>query len=230
MRGQYTSLYYLLWHDPHTILDAYQTALSGPLAAGAYLLLRDWKSGLKWCGLMLAVVVLPFALLDAATGHWFYLKMVVYHSLSLSRLTFARLLQYAFWDEEWPLILLAVLYTLYALSRLPSALRQRTVSDLSLLAPLFVLASFLTLPTGAVVGADHNHLLLPGLAICVAVGALLAHTLQALSGASQRVAPAVVVIASVLLLMGYVVYTSTPSIVGYGPDLVRPRSVITRDG
>jgi hypothetical protein len=221
-----------------------QTALAGPIAAGSYLLLRDWRSGLKWCALMFAFVAVPFALLDLATGHWFYLKMVVYHSLPFSSLTLTRLLHFSFWDEEWPLLLAAAGYSLYMLSRLPGALRTRTTWELPLLIPLFLLASLLTLPTGGVVGADHNHLLMPGLAICAASGALLAKML----GDADRTTgdrrpttddgslptsivhrPSSIVrllslssLVALALLLGYVVFTSPPSAVGYGPDLAVP--------
>ena len=42
--------------------------------------------------------VVPFALLEIATGNWFYLKMVTYHSLPIRTLTLERLLQFAFWE------------------------------------------------------------------------------------------------------------------------------------
>src|SRR5207253_7060203 len=89
-----------------------QTALAGPAASAAYLLARDRRAGLKWCAVMLLAVAGPFGLLDLATGHWFYLKMVVYHSLPFSGLTFTRLVHYAFWDEDGPLLLVAGGYTI----------------------------------------------------------------------------------------------------------------------
>ncbi|HYO50383.1 MAG TPA: hypothetical protein VEW94_11090, partial [Chloroflexia bacterium] len=36
-----------------------QTALAGPGAAALYLLLRDWRMGLRWCGVMALAVVVP---------------------------------------------------------------------------------------------------------------------------------------------------------------------------
>ena len=57
-----------------------QTALAGPIATAAYLLIRDWRTGLKSCAPPWASFVLAaFAVLDFATNHWFYLKMVTYH-------------------------------------------------------------------------------------------------------------------------------------------------------
>jgi hypothetical protein len=203
-----------------------QTALAGPAAAAVYLLLRDWRSGLKWCGLMLGAVALPFLLLEIVTGHWFYLKMVVYHSLPLSRLTLTRLLQFALWEDQWPLLVPAFAYALYRLAQLPAAFKSGTHRNLPLLVPLFLAASLLNLPTGAVVGADHNHLLMLGLALCTAVGALLASLLSwagsPLSTALRPQAALLAPLLSISLLMGYVLYTSEPATVGYGPDLAFP--------
>ncbi len=150
-----------------------QTALAGPVACALYLLLRDWRSGLKWCAAMAALVLVPFALLDVATGHWFYLKMVDYHSLPLRESTLTRLLQFAFLEDQWPLIALAVGYVLYRLVQWWRARGSGSSDRVPMLIPLFVLVSLALLPTGAVVGADHNHLLVPGLAVCLAVGALI---------------------------------------------------------
>jgi hypothetical protein len=207
-----------------------QTALAGPLAAGVYLLLRDWRLGLRWCALAVALVVVPFAALDIATGHWFFLKMVVYHSLPFSRVTFTRLLHFAFWDEQWPLIVLAVSYSLFVLAWGARAWRTGAgrIGHVPLLAPLFVLASLVTLPTGAVVGADHNHLLMPGLALCMGVGSLLAWLLNEAAIPSslltiRRFAP---LFAGVVILLGvYSLFTSPPAAVAYGPDLAYPSSV-----
>jgi hypothetical protein len=173
---------------------------------------------------MFAAVAVPFLLLDLATGHWFYLKMVVYHSLPLSRSTLTRLLQFALWDDQWPLLLVAGSYALYILTHLRAAFRVGTVRSLPLLIPLFMAASILTLPTGAVVGADHNHLLMLGLATCASTGAALASLLHRLSTQTPpplQTVPILSVLA-LLVLMGYVLFTSEPSTIGYGPDLAYP--------
>ncbi len=201
-----------------------QTALAGPLAAAAYLLLRDWRAGLRWCALMALVVILPFALLDLATGHWFYLKMVVYHSLPLSQRTLTRLLHFAFWDDQWPLILLAGGYTLYRLGQLWRAWRLHTAYGVPMLVPLLALASLVTLPSGAVVGADHNHLLMPGLAVCACVGALLAAVLVRVERIRiEKIAPLVAGAVSLLLVLIYLAFTSAPT-PWYGPDLTLPNT------
>lgn len=200
-----------------------QTALAGPLGAALYLLARDWKIGLAWCALLGIVIAVPFALIDLATGNWFFLKMVDYHSLPLSQSTLTRLLRFAFWDDQWPLILLAAGYTLFRAWGLGRAARSGTHRGLPLLIPGFVVAATATLPTGAVVGADHNHLLMPGLAICASVGALLAWLLNGLTSRSfqqNRLALACGGVAFALLAL-YLLFTYAPS-PWYDPDLSMP--------
>ncbi len=208
-----------------------QTALAGPMAAAAYLLIVDWRAGLKWCAVMGAFVLAPFVVLDFATGNWFYLKLVTYHSLPLRALTLTRLLQFAFWEDEWPLILLALAqcigYWIVVIRNWKKASGTR-----HLLVPLFTLAAIITLPTGAVVGADHNHLLMPGLAMSAGVGALLAQLLVNLTG-DQRPATDLVfrnpqsairnlfALAAALLVAIYILLTSEPSS-WYAPDLTMP--------
>ena len=187
-----------------------QTAFAGPLAAGVYLLLGDWKLGIKWCALMAAFVIVPFAVLDLATGHWFYLKLVDYHSLPVRFSILTRLLHTSFWDDQWPLIVLAASYALYRLFKWLK-MRGKSEGRLSLI-PIFVLASFAGLPTGGVVGADHNHLLVPGLAVCVAVGAqlteLIAKTKQHRLRGRKEIWPLPVV---TVLICAYLLFTAAPS-------------------
>jgi hypothetical protein len=196
-----------------------QTALAGPLAAAAYLLLRGWRKGLLWCAAMALLVAVPFALLDLATNHWFYLKMVDYHSLPLRQLTLVRLLQFAFWEDQWPIVLLAAAYALFRLLQAFTSANSRSVARVPVLIPLFALATFATLPSGSVIGADHNHLLLPGLAVCACVGAALASALFS-NGPGLPVA-AVGATAAVILLVVYALFTAEPSS-WYNPDLVIP--------
>jgi hypothetical protein len=199
-----------------------QTALAGPAAAALYLLLLDWRSGLKWCAVMAGAIFLPFAALELATGHWFYLKMVDYHSLPLSRLTLTRLLEFAFWEDQWPLIVAAAAYALYRGWVAWKARRAGSEELRLLLVPLFTLAAFATLPTGAVVGADHNHLLMSGLAISASTGALLARLLARVEPGGQRDRPwswAWAAAPAVLgLVLSHSLGTSSPSS-WYDPDL-----------
>ena len=218
-----------------------QTALAGPIAAALYLFVRDWRVAVKWCALMFLSVLVPFAMLEVATGNWFYLKMVTYHSLPIRTLTLERLLQFAFWEDEWPVILLAVAYLLFGLigvgrnwmANRRGANQQpapSTASHTSVI-PFFLLAALVTLPTGAVVGADHNHLLMPGLAVAAGVGALVAYLLGKLADLveeGRRVADggqqwALIAVGglAMVMLVGYFLFTSEPSS-WYNPDLQKP--------
>jgi hypothetical protein len=86
---------------------------------------------------------------------------------------------------------------------------------------MFVLAALATLPTGAVVGADHNHLLVPGLALCMAVGSLLAWLLNSvIAWPLTRFVP--LYGGAIALLVVYALYTSPPAAVAYGPDVAYP--------
>lgn len=201
-----------------------QTALAGPAASAAYLLLRERRTGLRWCLLMAACVGLPFLLLDVATGHWFFLKMVTYHSLPLRGVTLTRLLQFAFLEDEWPIILLGASYAVYRLfTAMRSATPGRERQGPSLVA-LFTLAALAFLPTGAVVGADHNHLLVPGLAISLAAGAALSWAATTLAGGGTL--PALgALIAAVLLTAVFALVTSAPS-TWYDPDLTVPTPAV----
>jgi 4-amino-4-deoxy-L-arabinose transferase-like glycosyltransferase len=217
-----------------------QTALAGPMAAAVYLLILDWRTGLKWCAAMGAFVLVPFAILDFATGNWFYLKLVTYHSLPLRALTLTRLLQFAFWEDEWPLVLLALVqaagFWVVAVRNWKKA--TDTPGTQHLLVPLFTLAAIITLPTGAVVGADHNHLLMPGLAMAAGVGALLAQLLANLTGERRTkddrrttIGPTFRIphsafriiwgCTAALLVAIYILFTSEPSS-WYSPDLTMP--------
>jgi hypothetical protein len=198
-----------------------QTALAGPGAAALYLLLRDWRVGLRWCGVMALAVIVPFVALDIATGHWFYLKMVDYHSLPLSRVTLGRLLEFAFWEDQWPLIVAAVGYGLIRLWEVLNAKREKRAAGAPSLIALFILAAFATLPTGAVIGADHNHLLMSGLAISAGTGGLLAWTLVRLEAGRDNLLARVVAPVALLLVLIHATMTSAPSL-WYGPDLGMP--------
>ena len=221
-----------------------QTALAGPIAAALFLFVRDWRVALKWCALMFMTVLLPFAVLEVATGNWFYLKMVTYHSLPIRTLTLERLLQFAFWEDEWPVILLALAYLLFsllgvgrnwmAIRRGDGAQPAQPTSAHSSVIPYFLLAALVTLPTGAVVGADHNHLLMPGLAVAAGAGGLVAHLLARVAdiveegwptaNGGQQAALVAVSGLAMLMLLGYFLFTSEPS-TWYNPDLQKPSAL-----
>ncbi|MDQ6694809.1 MAG: hypothetical protein M3014_10400 [Chloroflexota bacterium] len=202
-----------------------QTALAGPIAAGVYLLLREPRVGLKWVGLMGLFVLLPFGALDLLTGQWFYLKMVTYHSLPLRSLTLWRLLQFGLWEDQWPLVVASLSFAIVRLSFLAKAAKERSPGwqkRTTTLAPIFLLATIATLPTGAIVGADHNHLLMSGLALGFVMASLLARLLVELG---QRVIDRwffIAAPAAAALVALYLLVTAQPSSF-YNPDLQMPR-------
>ena len=197
-----------------------QTALAGPIAAAACLLLRDRRLGLRWCLVMGSAVLVPFVALDIATGHWFFLKMVSYHSLPLSEVTFSRLLQFAFWEDQWPPILVALGFVGLMLARPVRGYRTKQDNVEPSVIVVFTLASFLFLPTGAVIGADHNHLLMSGLAISLATGSAVAWAANSL-GWERPLLPAVSLAGALLLIVIYATVTAPPSS-WYNPDLMVP--------
>ena len=139
-----------------------QTAIAGPLAAVGYLAIRNRRLALWWALGLGALGALVFLALDLETGHGFYLKMVVYHSLPWSGATFTRLLG-AWQEDHLPLIGVALAYGAWLL-----ATRRNSLIG------WYLLATLVTLPTAGVVGADHNHLLPVDLALALAGGAALA--------------------------------------------------------
>ena len=206
-----------------------QTAIAGPIAAGAYLVLRDWRLGLKWGAAMLLAVGVPFIALEVATGHWFYLKMVDYHSLPLRASTLTRLLEFAWWEDSWPLILTALGYALYHFVMWIRRRRAMPLHDPQLI-PIFFIASLLTLPTGAVIGADHNHLLMSGLAIAASVGAagaLLSTEYRVPTTEYKRLITRYSLLGTSYsaLVVVYALITSLPS-AWYEPDLVVPTPAV----
>ena len=91
-----------------------QTALWGPLAAGLFLFVRGPRRAILWGLVLVLAVGIPFALLDLATDHGFYLKMVVYHRLPYSLPTLRRLVE-AFIEDHGLLFLVAAGYAAWRL-------------------------------------------------------------------------------------------------------------------
>ena len=132
-----------------------QTMLAGALAAGTYLLLRDWRLALRWGILYLALIALVWAMLDLVTHGQYTYHVWVLHKLQWSSermWKFAALLR-----NGWPLILLG-------LAGLAASFRRPTVLNAYLLwAPASLIGA-------GVVGSHHNHLLETGAALALAAG------------------------------------------------------------
>ena len=195
-----------------------QTALAGPLAGAAWLLVRDWRQGVRWIAALGALGGGIFVALDVMTGHGFYGKMVVYHSLPWSQTTFTRLLT-AWAEDHWPLIISALGYLAWA------AWTRRN-------RPLvwYVAATFVTLPTAGVVGADHNHLLAIDLALVLATGALIGERWSVVRGPWSAISYAIrntqyvlrfTPFAALLAALAFFYLAATPAD-WYAPDLTLP--------
>jgi hypothetical protein len=185
-------------------------SLAGPLAASAYLLIRNWKAGLAWSGVMVGLIAVPFTVLSSATGHWFYRHMFEYHP-RLNRAGLLDLLS-AFWEDHWPLLLLAGVYLFYVLRQFRARGRNGSTGAVPPLSLFFLAATLFSVPFGPSLGADHDRLLLPVLALCVSVGVLLASLFAHLpnEGDAPRL-PGWTVPTVAGLLVVYAVITSWPS-------------------
>jgi hypothetical protein len=154
-----------------------QTAVAGPIAAAAYLLLRDLRGGLRWTGIMALALGLPFVVMEAITGHWFYLKLFTYNSLPARRAGLEAILG-GFWEDAWPLLILATGYVTYRLLRVVGQYRedsrdlQRLETTQPLLLPIFTVVSLLLIPYVLTFRPGHNALLMPALGVCACAGAL----------------------------------------------------------
>jgi hypothetical protein len=158
-----------------------QTAVAGPVAAAAYLLLRDPKTGLRWAGAVALLVGVPFIIMEIVTGHWFYLKLFTYSALPARRVSFEAVLG-GLWEDAWPLVTLAVGYIAYravgswrqwSRSRGAEGAHVERVGALRpLLLPIFTLSSLLFFPFALTYAPEHNALLMPAFGICACVGAL----------------------------------------------------------
>lgn len=159
-----------------------QTMFAGPLAAGTYLLLHDWRLALRWGLLYLVLLGLTWAALDIATQGQYTYHIWVLHKLQWSG---ARFWKYATQlRDAWPL-------TILGLAGLVVCFRRPTVINAYLLwAPASLLGA-------GVIGSNHNHLLETGVALALA-GAQAIGLGLSYGGALRILAP--VLLATQLLL------------------------------
>lgn len=163
---------------------AKQTMLAGPLAAGTYLLLRDWRVAIRWAVVYLAVLALTWATLDLVTHGQYTYHVWVLHKLQWTGGRFWKLVTQL--RDSWPLVILGLI-------GLGVTLRRPTVINAYLLwAPASLIGAGVT-------GSHHNHLLETGVALGLAgaqaIGLALAH-----GGVLRALAP--VLLGTQLLLWG----------------------------
>lgn len=171
-----------------------QTGLAAPLAATVWLLTKNWRLGLKYCALLGVGLILPFAALEIVTHHEFYRHMVSYHALPWHWNNFVgwvgvfgrdnlvlvvigggfSLIMFGDWILSWRK------QVIFNRADGQKAANQKIEARHSLkesappLSAWFYLFGLTGLITTGVEGADHNHLLLPAAAVCVATGTALA--------------------------------------------------------
>jgi hypothetical protein len=174
-----------------------QTMLAGPLAAGTYLLLLDWKLALRWGALYLALLGAAWIALDLVTYGQYTYHIWVLHKLDWTGSRFWKLATQL--RDTWPLLILGVMGVV-------ACIRRPTVINAYLLwAPASLIGA-------GVEGSHHNHLLETGAALALAGGQAIG--LGLMWGGSLRVL-APVLLATQLLLWR----TPLPWFAGdYDPD------------
>lgn len=170
-----------------------QTGLTAPLAATLWLLLQNWRFGLKWIGGLAVGLLLPFLLLEIVSNHEFYRHMVSYHALPWSWSEFSGWVN-TFVTDNLAFVIIAVGFSLFTLGywlykaiwvnsdnddrRGGLSLRNFLGGNTPSLSAWFVLFGVAGLVTTGVEGADHNHLLLPVAAVCVGTGTAIGRGLR----------------------------------------------------
>ncbi len=132
-----------------------QTLLAGPLAAGTYLLLREWRLAIWWGLLCLLLLVVTWLALDLLTWGQYTYHVWVLHKLPWYGSRFWKLA--AQLRDAWPLALLGVAGLVVSWKR-PTALNA------------YLLWAPASLIGAGVVGSHHNHLLETGIALALAGG------------------------------------------------------------
>jgi Dolichyl-phosphate-mannose-protein mannosyltransferase len=160
-----------------------QSAVIGMAASTLWLLIRDRGLGLRFAGLLAALIGVPFLLLNALLGGGLWEHVVTYQTLWQTESRLRKSLE-ALVNEYWPLLLvggLALLGLALALARMArSAGSVRAgVGSLWGLVVLYALLGWAaTLAKSGHVGANFNHLLDGLLPTCILVGLALAYPLR----------------------------------------------------
>ena len=130
-----------------------QSSLAVMGAVGLWLLLRDWRFGLRWGLLAGASIVVPFAVLDLALRGGLHEHVLAFdhYGRSLTRLgkNMGEL-----WASHWPLVMLGVGCLLVAVAL---SMKERRVPPLSAL--YLLVATPATLLSNTLPTANYNHLL-----------------------------------------------------------------------
>ena len=161
-----------------------QSAVAGAAAAALWLLLRDWRTGLRFVGLMAAAIFVPYLALDGLLAGGLSEHVIGYQSKPWS-IEYSWHLLSRLWSEDWPIIIAAagVLGCTLALpfirggrgdSPMTPAVRLRGLANpLGLIALYTIAAVGWTCIITGIKGGNYNLLLdgLPPLALLVPLGA-----------------------------------------------------------
>lgn len=187
-----------------------QSAISAAAATTLWLLMRDFKVGLRFGLLMSVAALVPFAGAVLLTGGGYWEHLVTNHSLPWSQRRFVR--QWGrLTGEYWPLILLAGSGMLAAAAALTAKVGGETarmreqLASPWLLAILYgVIGSVSSLAQMGYEGANYNHLLDGLLPICILAGGLWSLGSRTGQGATRAMpGPAsAVALGAALLLVG----------------------------
>jgi MFS family permease len=145
--------------------------LAGPLAAGTYLLLINWRVAIRWGLLALALVGATWLALDLVTHGQYAYHVWVLHKLPWYAHRFEKLVVQL--RDAWPLMLLG------AIGIAASRRRPTVINAYLLWAPASLIGA---------VGSHHNHLLETGMALALAGGQAVGFGLTR-GGALRIIAP-----------------------------------------
>ena len=161
-----------------------QSAVAGAAAASLWLLLRDWRSGLRFVGLMAAAIFVPYFALDGLLDGGLSEHVIGYQSKPW-RIEYSWHLLSRLWSEDWPIIIAAAgvlgcTLVLPFISRgrsdspMTPAVRLRGMGNPLGLITLYTIAAigWTCIITG-IKGGNYNLLLdgLPPIALLVPLGA-----------------------------------------------------------
>jgi hypothetical protein len=185
-----------------------QSAISAAAATGIWLLLRDWRLGLRFALALGGMVLVPFFVGNLASRGGLWEHLVEYHALPHSERRWRRAVG-RLMGEFWPLLTIygvALIGLAAALWRRNGRLRDR-LSTLWTPVVLYTLLGWAsTLSKLGYEGANYNHLLDGLLPTCLLVGLLLAALWRGMAnngrwaiGKTSRIAPHIRVWSAVAL-------------------------------
>jgi len=146
---------------------AKQTAVDAAAATILWLLIRDPRRGLRMGLSLLALLLIPFVVLNIADQGGLWEKVVADHALSWSGSRASRIWS-RLWGEYWPLVLWAGLFvagSAVGLARVMATKDKRSALQTALSSPWALAVYYFVIATASVLarlggdGINYNHLL-----------------------------------------------------------------------